>query len=78
MTSQIIFEKEEIENVLSVGILKNNLVTLKDTRMKDLGTDPIHQNNLELAKKGAKQPLWAKKNIKEKSCNRSSTARILV
>ena len=65
MTSQIIFEKEEIEYVLSVGILKNNLVTLKDTRMKDIGRDPIHQNNLKLAKKGPNN-LYGQKRTSKK------------
>jgi len=66
LTSQIIFEKEEIEYVLSVGILKNNLVTLKDTRMKDIGSDPIHQNNLKLAKKGPNN-LYGQKRTSKKN-----------
>ena len=61
------------------GNLENNLVTWnkKPEMTRDLGTDPIHQNNLELAKKGAKPTFMGKKkDIKENSCDRTSTARI--
>ena len=43
---------------------------------EDLGTDPIHQNNLELAKKGAKPTFMGKKGHQRKFLREGNPARI--